>query len=1007
MEALDFAMCYQAAYGQSPFPWQARLAAEVIGSGRWPSLLDLPTGAGKTAAIDIALFALATRPHDQPRRVVLVVDRRVVVDQAAQRARKLRDALRLAPDGSALAQWRQRLLRLWEGQPDSLPFEVSVLRGGMPRDEAWASRPDRPAVVVSTVDQVGSRLLFRGYGVSERMAPVHAGLLGSDCLFLLDEVHLSAAFAETLDALRGRWRHWHALGGGRELPDRWAVVSMSATPHGATVGATSFGLSDEDHAHPVLTARLSARKPASLRLVTVRGDEEARRATFVAASADAAEAQLRAGAQVTAVVVNRVATARQIHRELASRLRDWGDCALLTGRMRPIDRMRVLGGPGEAGSLLSRIAAGRERSADARPLVVVATQSIEAGADFDFDALVTECASLDALRQRFGRLDRLGQLGEATGTILARHDQVGERADDPIYGRALAETWAWLEERAGGATVDFGLLGWVDPSSDREPALHPPAVHAPVLLPSHLDAWAQTNPRPYPDPDVALWLHGPGKNVPEVQVVWRADVDADDLVRAHEASAHDSSAAVAVEEWRRRFDLLPPSSLEALSVPIAAARAWLNGSTPVGVGDVEGASGGGGDEPTDATRRRLALAPSRSDVSVVSPDELRPGMTIVVPVSYGGLSADNWDPASVEPVTDVAELAQLLHRGRLVVRMEPEVWVATGDHPADAPWRQRATSRSWPALQEDQTARAFRDAMLEWLTDVVEPSGPLGRAIHTVHRARASRLRLVEIVAGRFALVASQRLSGSEVTALFEWSPTHGSSRLQDGDSVTDIVADGDEASFVGDEITLDRHLQDVAVLAERFARNLGLPGDLVLSLSRAGRLHDAGKADRRFQRWLAGGSEVRLALQEALLAKSSGEAADRSARVEARRRSEYPDGYRHELLSVEMVAPVVAACAPACDADLVLHLIASHHGWCRPLAPATDPGPPLDVAFDVEGNCLRANAAHSLARLDSGVAERYVRLTDRFGWWGLAWLEAILRLADHCASADSTQTPL
>ena len=70
-------------------------------------------------------------------------------------------------------------------------------------------------------------------------------------------------------------------------------------------------------------------------------------------------------------------------------------------------------------------------------------------------------------------------------------------------------------------------------------------------------------------------------------------------------------------------------------------------------------------------------------------------------------------------------------------------------------------------------------------------------------------------------------------------------------------------------------------------------------------------------------------------------------------------------------------------ERDLVLHLIASHHGFARPEITALDPdGPPS------------ANAA-----LAADAALRFARLQRRLGPWGLAGWEALLRAADQRAS--------
>ncbi len=960
----DFPSYFKAIHGHEPFPWQTRLAHRVLDAGPeggWPDVLAVPTGCGKTSTLDVALFALAAQPERFPRRVVMVIDRRVVVDQGALHAERIGEVLRKTNDPVARAV-AEALRSLWGGKPDAIPFQTAVLRGGMPRDDAWAKRPDRPVLAVSTVDQVGSRLLFRGYGVSPRMASVHAGLLGHDTLFLLDEVHLAVPFAETLLALRERWRGFYP----NELPDRFGVVRLSATPGLVRERDRVLTLEPggEDDEHPRLKPRLLAHKPTLLKPVAVGGrDEDVKRGALVKACAEAALEMIRgddllAGRPRTiGVIVNRVATAREIADRLAEGAGDEIEVCLLTGRMRPLDRDALLE------NLLPRIRAGRARDVEPRPLIVVATQCIEAGADFDFDGLITECASLDALRQRFGRLDRLGERHAqgllSPAVILARSDQLAESADaDPIYGGALRATWAWLGELGQGC--DFGIRHLPDPTAERLATLVAPRLHAPILLPAHLDAWNQTHPRPEPDPEVSLWLHGPERGEPEVQIVWRADVTTDKLQEA-------STEGAALEALVDRLAACPPTPAEALALPLSAARRWLRGQLAPTLADAPMKRE---EEPEEreVPHARPALSWSGDDSRVVTAADLWPGMTVVVPAGYGGIRRDNWDPATQEPIADCGDLAQWRRYRRATLRL-------CG---ATLPAELCAGAGELPAADGEITAAELRSRVRAWLDDL--PS-PLPKPWDDIIAALRDRPRIIVHADGGLTLVG--RKAGRE-----------------------SVSTEDDGASLTGREVSLARHSQDVWLWARDFASRLGLPDKVGEDLVLAAWLHDAGKADPRFQKWLVGGSAVRLALLDEPLAKSAQTLRDRRAMVQARRQAGYPEGYRHELLSVVMVAANEDLLAKAHDRELVLHLVGAHHGWCRPFAALVDHPEDLLVTVAMENGPrglaarLQAGTRHRLARLDSGVTDRFWTLTERYGWWGLAWLEAILRLADHRASA-------
>jgi CRISPR-associated endonuclease/helicase Cas3 len=1013
----DFPAVVQAIHRHPPFAWQRRLLREVVACG-WPDTLAVPTGCGKTAALDVALFHVATAPPGSaPRRIVMCVDRRVVVDQAYERATRIRDALDNAASGTLLASFRDALCRRAGG---AAPLHVEVLRGGMPREDDWARTPAQPTILCTTVDQLGSRLLFRGYGVSDSMAPVHAGLLGEDALLLLDEAHLSAAFMQTL---RDVARHRARRSADGELGLRWQVCMLTATP-GRAVEA---GLAETDSAQPKsrfeltgaekaeLAARLTRPKPAKLRVAAARAKDD----EYAAAFAETAK-ELAGTASVVAIVVNRVALARAVFGQIG----EGCDKLLLTGRVRPVERDRLIE------ENRHRLMAGRDRASARGPLIVVATQCIEAGADFDFDAMVTQIAPLDALRQRFGRLNRLGELAATTAVILSAKDEVNPKTPDPVYGEAPAKTWAWLvaQAAAGGPvgaaqapavaaaarrggkrhrsaasgepplagdpelTLDMSaaaVQSLIDADAKAALACLSDSADAPVLRPADVAFFATTNPPPDPDPYLPLFLHGRIDSETDVSLIWRADLRPD----------ADKSAAEAI------IDARPPLPGEALQVPIRVARLWLAGKAGADIADVEGAPDPGGEVSHDG---RVFRWRGGGEAGWIDGAALRPGDLLVLPAKAGGCDHYGWNPASADAVADIADLAaEPYHERELILRLHPDLWRAeSARQPKRAPTEAPAAGEditlwatAWPVLLD-----AVRSRRLP--AEVAVTDGGAAEAPRRIVCMPEAVARLWRLIAERDAPLErsypyGETSDGEPIGIVVRVGRAHrdggsgAATRQRGGAARLGVAATADDRGSTAADVpvALAEHQKAVEAMAERLMAPLCLPEPVHGAVLFAAAHHDDGKADDRFQAWIGGSVAAPLA--------KSGRWRGAAAEMEARVRAGVPTLWRHEVLSVRHAAALLRDEAGAgFDAELALFLIGSHHGQGRPFFLHDDP---WDAAErELLGRTLGAGAGPNRLDFDWNGLDwpgLFAVLRARYGAWGLAYCEALLRLADHRAS--------
>lgn len=853
----------------SPFPWQQALYRAFL-KKTFPKACDIPTGLGKTSIIAVWLLALAEHARAGTaagfaRRLVYVVNRRTVVDQATREAESIRDALVSKQELREVAD----ALRSLGIQPSRLPLAISTLRGQLADNAEWRDDPARPAVIVGTVDMVGSRLLFSGYGCGFKSRPLHAGLLGQDTLLVHDEAHLEPAFQELAAAIaveQLRCREFR----------RFDLIALTATSRNS---GERFRLTAADRKHVEVRKRLAAKKGIAFHQVDDEketADQVARRALKYKDSGQAILLFLRKLEHVE---------------KAASKLRDAGlSVQTLTGTLRGLERDALA----RRDPIFARFVP-QPKKPEVAPrdgtVYMICTSAGEVGIDMSADHMICDLTPFDSMAQRFGRVNRFG-LGNARIDVLhctAETPTTAQGTGPSPFDQACARTLSLLrrlpkgpDRRHDASPAALDAL----PVTDRQAAFAP----SPVVLPASdilFDTWALTSIRQkLPGrPPVADWLHGVAEwEPPETHVAWREEVECltGDLLDRYKPEELLADYPIKPHELLRDRTKRVFDHVESMAKRCPQQSVWV--IDPDGRVSVLSLA-----ELVETDRQKKLGVPLAD-------------CTLLLPPAAGGLENGMLSGGTALDPT---------HRETYDVA---DQWLDRDD-----------ATRRCRAWDDDET-----------------PDG----------------MRQVRMIDTRPDTDDEPEEDGDTPTRRYwYWYVRPGS-------------ADDDGSRTAREPQELGPHLESAESFANAIVAKLGL-GELEASaVTLAARWHDLGKRRAIWQRSIGNHDPQRL------LAKSGGKMRCRDL-----------SGYRHEFGSLLDVTsePEFRQITPVMQ-NLVLHLIATHHGRARPHFPA-------DEAFD-PGH--KDDTAIALA---SEVPRRFAGLQRKYGRWGLAYLESLVRAADALAS--------
>jgi CRISPR-associated endonuclease/helicase Cas3 len=981
----------QQAIGIEPFPWQHELLRRFC-AGEDVSSLDIPTGLGKTAVMAIWLVARALGAK-LPRRIVYVVDRRAVVDQATEVAEALRAWVKEKPDvANALGL-------------DDRPLPISTLRGQHVDNREWLADPSLPAIIVGTVDMVGSRLLFSGYGVSSKMRPYHAGLLGADALVVLDEAHLVPAFE---DLLRQVERGADAFGPKqpslRGLVPEFKLLSLSAT--GRQTDATTLTLSDDDRSHAIIKKRLTAKK--ALRIVDFANGAQATATPADGNSADdtdettkknkgpkladvlarqAWEVTTQGSAPVRCLVF---CNARKDATAVAAELRNLAKSAksseptieLLVGGRRVKERTQARDALARLG-FLAGTAVSLERSA-----FLIATSAGEVGVDLDADHMVCDLVTWERMVQRLGRVNRRGD-GHATIVVVveaAPPDEDGLRAAWQSLGDMLPKEQKRTLEL-------FDKRRKANEARDK-------------LKQANL----QATERRQRQKDLGAFKDGDAKKLAEYEAEVRKQHALRKLLAA--IGEQGSLSPDALLTLRARPDLADALRAATTAEPLRPeltrplVDAWSMTSLDEHPGRPEVDPWLRGFRPNDPPQTTVVW---------------RRFLPVLADGSFDAKAAKRFFEAAPPHTSEQLEtetfivLDWLIERAATIagakeplLEAEQVVAVALGRRGEVKDWRtltqlaalkskgkhetkegKKAREQAVKALEQllvgamlviDARLGGLKDGLLNdnentRVTAADDDSGWLIRP--DVEGVPVTGFRIRQWVASQEHVPAQPATSAAGWVQRYRFVTDEVNGEPSEVLVVEGWVGDAaveEERAEANRPQRLEEHQSWAEDCARQVAQRLGIEQRLQNLLALAARLHDEGKRAPRWQRAFKAPIEGRP------YAKTKGPID-----------FDLLDGYRHELGSLPYVeAHEDFQALGRDDQDFVLHLIAAHHGFARPLIGTSgcDDAPPSIVEE-------RARA----------VALRFARLSRRWGPWGLAWWEALLRAADQIASRRNQQT--